>query len=187
MKYFIQKIKIKIGLAILKLDRVLNALAENIGLMGWVSMYGTLSIKHIKADGTIKNYGIVSCKKVTNEFVNYLAGIMETDATTIGDFKYHISGTGTTAEANTQTALVTPIGTAREVGTQTSSTNTYTSVATITYSDTYAVTEHAIFNTVYTSAQADGTLLDRSVFAAVNVVSGESVQFTYVLTINSEA
>ena len=187
MRYFIQRLKLKIGLAILKLDRQLNKLAEGVGLMGWVSMYGTLSIKHNKLDGSIVDYGIVSRKKVTDEFVAYLAGIMKTDAPTIGDFKYHISGTGDTAENKNQTELVTPIGTARTVGDQDNSTNTYISVATISYTDTLAVTEHAIFNTVYTSAQTDGTLLDRSLFSAVNVVSGESIQFTYTLTINAES
>lgn len=182
-----QKLKVKLGMAILKLDRQLNRLAENIGNMGWLSMYGTLSIKHIKANGDIKDYGIVSRKKVTDEFVAYLAAIMVTDATTIGDFKYHISGTGTTAENANQTQLVTPIGTARTVGDQSSSTNTYTSVATIAYTDTLAVTEHAIFNAAYTSAQTDGILLDRSVFSAVNIISGESIVFTYSLTISAEA
>jgi hypothetical protein len=187
LELIIQKLKLGIGFTILKVDRWLNRIANLIGNMGWLSMYGTLSIKHIKANGKVIDYGIVSCKKVTDEFVAYLAGIMVTDATTIGDFKYHISGTGTTAENNDHVELVTPIGTARTVGDQNSSTNTYISVATIAYTDTLAVTEHAIFNTVYTSAQADGTLLDRSLFAAVNVISGDSIQFSYTLTISPEA
>ena len=184
---FIQKLKIKIGFAILKIDKWLNSVANGIGLMGWTIMYGTLAIKHIKANGDIVDYGIVSCKKVTTEFVNYLAAIMVTDATSVGDFKYHISGTGTTAEANTDTALVTPIGTARTVGNQSSATNAYTSVATIAYTGTSAVTEHAIYNEAYVSAQTDGTLLDRSVFAAINVVNLDSIAFTYTLTISAEA
>ena len=187
MKYFKQKVKTNIGLSILKFGRQLSKLAGNMGNMGWVSMYGTLAVKHTKADGSIVDYGIVSCKKVTTEFAAYLAAIMVTDASTIGDFKYHISGTGTTAEANSQTELVTPIGTARTVGDQNNSTNTYISVATVAYTDTAAVTEHAIFNAAYTSAQADGTLLDRSVFAAINVVNGDSIVFTYTLTISAEA
>lgn len=184
---FKQKLKIKIGLTILRIDRWLNYIAERIGNMGWLSMYGTLSIKHIKTDGTITDYGIVSCKKVTTEFVNQLAIWFVTDATASGDFKYHISGTGTTAEANTDTALVTPIGTARTVGNQSSSTNTYISVATIAYTGTSAVTEHAIFNEAYAAAQTDGILLDRSVFAAINVISGDQITFTYTLTISPEA
>lgn len=189
MKYFMQKLKIKLGFAILKFDRYLNKLAENVGLMGWCSMYGTLAIKHFKADGTVKDYGIVSCKKVTDEFVAFLTDQLQTEDSTIGDFKYHISGTGTTAENNDDTALVTPIGTARTVGTQTEGASAwiYSSVATIAYTGTSAVTEHAIFNTAYTSAQTDGVLMDRSVFSAVNVVSGDSITFTYQLTNTAEA
>jgi len=182
-----QRLKLGIGFTILKVSRQLNKIAELIGNMGWVSMYGTLSAKHIKSDGSIIDYGVVSCKKVTDEFVEYLALIMKTDATSIGDFKYHISGTGTTAENNDHTALVTPIGTARTVGDQNNSSNTYISVATIAYTDTYAVTEHAIYNEAYVSAQADGILLDRSLFSAINVVNGDSIAFTYTLTISPEA
>lgn len=188
IKLFKQRLKVKIGLFILKIDRLLNTIAGFIGNMGWLSMYGTLSIKHIKANGDIRDYGIVSCKKVTTEYVNYLAGIHVTDATTIGDFKYHKSGTGTTAENITDTGIETGAeGTARDVGDQNSSTNTYISVATIAYTGTLAITEHVIHNTVYTSATTDGTLLDRSVFAAINVVNGDSIQFTYTLTISAEA
>lgn len=183
-----QKLKIKIGLFILKIDRWLNSIAERVGNLGWLSMYGTLSAKHIKANGKTVDYGIVSMKKVTTEFVQYLAGIMETDATTIGDFKYHKSGTGTTAENIADVSIETGAeGTARDVGNQSSSTNTYISVATISYTGNLAITEHVIHNTVYTSATTDGILLDRSVFSAINVVSGDSIQFTYTLTISAEA
>ncbi len=182
-----QKLKIKLGLAILGIDRRLNKFAEHVGNMGWLSMYGTLSIKHNKVDGSVVDYGIVTCKKITDEYVTYLALMHTTDSTAIGDFKYHISGTGTTAENNDHVELVTPIGTARTAGDQTSSTNTYISVAIIAYTDTLAVTEHGLFNTVYTSAQTDGTLMDRHLFSAINVISGDSVTYTYTLTISPEA
>ncbi len=151
---------------------------------------GGLSIVHTRySDGRSINYGLVSRAKVTAEFVNYLTDILQTDATTIGDFKYHLSGTDATAEANTHTSLLAAIGTARVVGTQTegASANIYRSVATITYTDTAAVTEHGIFNADYSASQADGTLLDRSKFDAVNCVSGDTVTFTYELTNTAEA
>lgn len=183
----LQKIKIKIGLCILRIDRWLNSIAERIGLMGWMSMYGTLSIKHIKANGDIKDYGIVACKKVTTEFVNFMVDQLQTETSAWGDFKYHLSGTGTTGENKTDTQLETPIGTSREAGTQTEDDpDDYQSVATISYSGTYAVTEHGIFNEQYSASQADGVLMDRSVFAAVNVTSGDSIQFTYTLNCAAE-
>jgi len=60
------------------------------------------------------------------------------------------------------------------------SANIYQSVATITYSNSYSITEHGIF-----SAQTDGILLDRSKFNAINVDPNDSIRFTYKLTVNS--
>jgi len=149
---------------------------------------GILAAKLHRGD-KVYDFGVVSRAKVTTEFVNYLVDILQTDATTIGDFKYQISGTGVGTESNTDVSLGTAIGTARTTGTQVegASANIYRSVATISYTAGAAVTEHAIFNAAYASGQDDGILLDRSVFAAINVVSGDSIEFTYELTVNAEA
>ena len=133
-----------------------------------------------------KDYGVISRKKVTGAFVTDIVANLVTDSTAFGDYKYHDAGTGSTAEANTQTALVTPFGGSRVAGTQvaggTSTAPTYTSVATIPFTSTLAIVEHAIFN-----ASSSGTMMDRSLFSAINVVNGDSIQFTYVVTINAEA
>ena len=71
-------------------------------------------------------------KCITTAYVNYLALMHQTDATGIGDFKYHDSGTGTGDEAVGDTGLGTPWGGSRDEGTQVATTNTYTSVATTT-------------------------------------------------------
>ena len=145
-----------------------------------------LSAVVYRADGRVEKLGTISKKKVTGAFVTDIVANMVTDTTVFGDYKYHDCGTGTTAEANTQTALVTAFGGARVAGTQvaggTAAAPTYTSVATISFTSTLAITEHGVFN-----ASTAGTLLDRSVFTAVNVVNGDSIQFTYVMTINAEA
>lgn len=145
-----------------------------------------LSAVLIHADGSREDLGVIATKKVTGAFVTDIVANMVTDTTAFGDYKYHDCGTGSTAEANTQTALVTPYGGARATGTQvaggTSTAPTYTSVATVSFSGTFAIVEHAIFN-----ASSSATMLDRSLFSAVNVVSGDSIQFTYVLTLNAEA
>ena len=144
------------------------------------------AIHYDKYGNVIKDYGVISRKKVTGAFVTDIVANMVTDTTAFGDYKYHDCGTGSTAEANTQTALVTPFGGARVAGTQvaggTATAPTYTSVATISFTSTLAIVEHAIFN-----ASTVGTMLDRSLFAAINVVSGDSIQFSYILTINAEA
>ena len=151
---------------------------------------GGLYLKHTRySDGKTVNYGLVSRAKVTAEFVNFMVAQLQTETSVFGDFKYHISGSDATAEANTHTSLLGAIGTARVSGTQTegASAYIYRSVATITYTQTVAVTEHGISNTAYTSSQADGVLLDRSTFTAVNVVSGDTIAYTYELTCTAEA
>lgn len=151
-----------------------------------------LSAVVIHADGTRKNYGIIARKKVVDAFVQDICNCLAVTApynastTAFQAYKYHACGTGTTAESNTQTALVTDSGVARATGTQvsggSSTARTYTSVATMSFVSSLAITEHAVFN-----ASTSGTMLDRSVFSAINVISGDSIQFTYVLTINAEA
>lgn len=151
-------------------------------MIGTAALFAVL----IHADGTREDLGQIASKKVTGAFVTDIVANMVTDTTAFGDYKYHDCGEGSTAEANTQTALVTPFGGSRVAGTQvaggTGTAPTYTSVATINFTGTKAIVEHAVFN-----ASSSGTMLDRSVFSAVNVVNGDSIQFTYVLTLNAEA
>jgi hypothetical protein len=120
---------------------------------------------------------VVRNKVITTAYVTFLALMHQTDATTIGDFKYHDSGIGTGDEAVGDTGLGTPWSGARDVGTQVASTNTYTSVATTTYNTTKAITEHGLFN-----ASTSVTLMDRTKFAAINVVDTNQIQWTFVIT-----
>ena len=173
--------QVKEGIVQVKKDKLSRTISSK------SSIQATLGAVLIR-NGERYNFGTICERKVTTEFVEFLVDQLQTETSAIGDFKYHLSGTGVGAEAVSDTALGTPIGTAREVGTQAegATAEIYRSVATIAYTDTYAVTEHAIFNEAYVSAQADGILLDRSVFAAINVVSGDSVEFTYELTVQDE-
>lgn len=119
---------------------------------------------------------------VTTAGVVYMAADMAGGANDISAFNWHGSGTGTTAAAIGDTALQTPAGPARQSGTQTTpgSTNVYQTVATLAYTSTLAITEWGLF-----SAVTSGTLWDRKVFTAINVVNGDSIQFTYQLTITA--
>lgn len=147
-------------------------------LTGIPTLTGELSARLIKADGQIIDYGSLSHRVVTTAFVNFLVDQLQTETSVFGDFKFHDGGVGTTAENITDTGIETTDGEARATGTQTeSASNAYRSVGTIAYTTTKAVTEHGLFN----DATA-GTLMDRSVFAAINVVNGDSIEFTYTLT-----
>lgn len=145
----------------------------------------TAELSAVKIDGKTGqriDYGIVSRRVVTNAFVNFVVDNLQVDTTEIGDFKFHDSGIGTTAENAADTAIETSDGESRATGSQTegASANIYKSVGTIAYTTTKAITEHGVF-----SQSTGATLVDRSVFSAINVVNGDSIEFTYQLTLNS--
>ena len=123
---------------------------------------------------------------VTVAGVKYMASDFASGGVTptISGFKFHDSGIGITAAANTDTAIQTPPSPqparVSGAGTTPGATNIYQTVATIAYTGTNAITEWGLF-----SALTSGTLWDRRVFSAINVASGDSVQFTYSLTIPS--
>lgn len=161
-----------------------------VGLFGWLLghgymrlfgapvLLGRLEARLLRKDGSVVNYGTLGFRVVTTAFVSFLTDQLQTEDSTIGDFKYHDSGVGTTAEANGDTGIETTDGESRATGTQTEASATaYRSVATISYTTTKAITEHGLFNSATT-----GTLMDRTVFSAINVVNGDSIQFTYTLT-----
>lgn len=154
--------------------------------------YGQLFLTHLLASGERTDYGLASLRVVTTTGVRFVADDFNAGATDITTLKYHGIGTGTAAEAAADTALGTESTTAlnpastRATGTQASATvsanATYTTVGTLTAGSAIAATEHGIFSQ---SATGGGTLLDRSVFSVVNLAVGDSLQATYVLTLNS--
>lgn len=97
-------------------------------------------------------------------------------------FTYIAIGTGTGAEALTDTALGTEIttnGGARAAATASRVTtdvanDTAQLVLTYNFTGSFAVTESGVFN----DASA-GTMLARKVFSAINVASGDSLQITW--------
>lgn len=154
---------------------------------GMPFMYGALWLKRIRGGDIVEDLGLASLRVVTTAGVTYIAADIAGGASDSNLFKFHGFGTGGTAEASGDTALVTELTTqynpdnTRPTGSQASATNTYTTVATLTPDSggTIAVTEHGIF-----TATSAGTLLDRSLFSAVNLVAGsDSLQATYVLTL----
>lgn len=148
---------------------------------GDITPVGRLYARVIRENGNhVRDLGLISTKVVTDAGVAYLVDALQ-NLTEPENFKYHGSGTGTTAEAASQTALVTEVA-SRATGSQTegASANIYRTVGTVSYTSTLAITEHGLF-----SASSAGTMLDRSVFSAINVVNGDSIEFTYDLTLPS--
>lgn len=132
------------------------------------------------------DYGEVAHHVVTTAGVNYLVDAWQ-NIVELENLKYHGVGTGTNAEAVGDTALQTESTTilnpdnTRATGTTTegASANIFRTVGTPTFDGAGAITEHGIFST---AATGTGVLWDRSVFAAINVASGDSIQFTMDLT-----
>ena len=159
-------------------------------LFGLVYLESSLRLRLIRGDGTIIDFGIVGRRVVTTVGVNFIVDAFQ-NLVELENLKYHGFGTGTTAEAAGDTALVTELTTeyvtnsTRPTGTTTegATANIYRTVATLSPDSggTLAITEHGVF-----SASSAGTLLDRTKFTAVNLVAGsDSLQATYELTFTS--
>lgn len=157
-------------------------------LMRIPHFYGQVSLVKI-INGRAVDLGLASLRVVTTAGVGYIVdsfqGTVEPE-----NMRYHGFGTGTTAEAVGDTALVTELTTqyaadnTRPTGSQTegASANIFRTVATLApdTGGTIAITEHGIFSQ---AATGGGVLLDRSVFSAVNLVAGsDTLQVTYDLT-----
>lgn len=160
------------------------------GLLGTgVIGVGRLYVSVLRARGGVEHRGLVSTKLVTNAGVAFLVDDWDNSATDMTTFNFHGCGTGNTAEAAGDTALVTESTTAlnpdstRATGTKSQpSANILRSVGTVTFDASAAIVEHGLFSQ---AATGGGTLWDRSVFAVINVASGDSIQFTYEGTMSA--
>jgi hypothetical protein len=150
---------------------------------------GALFLTVRRADGSLLDYGLASLRVITTAGVTEVATrFAGTSAASIANFKFHALGTGTNAEAIGDTALQTELTTeynpdnTRATGSQSASTNTYSTTGTNTVDASAAVTEHGILTQ---AATGGGTLLDRSKFTVINLSSGDSLQSAYTLTLSA--
>ena len=155
---------------------------------GVMTAVGSLDVVLIKASGERIYYGTVGYRVITSAGVAHIVDAWQ-NAVEVENLKYHGCGTGTTAEASGDTALVAESTTVlnpdstRATGTQTeTSANVLKSVGTVTFDDSAAITEHGLFSQ---AATGGGTLWDRTVFSAVNVIAGESISFEYSATLSA--
>lgn len=169
---------------------IYNWLAKQFSaLTGIPTITSELALRLFKANGEVIDYGVVSRRVVTDAGVAFLVDDWDNNGQDISTLNFHGMGTGTTAEAAGDTALVTESTTAlnpdstRATGTRSQpAANQYRTVGTLTFDASAAITEHGIFSQ---AATGGGTLWDRSVFSAINVASGDSIQATYTCTVSS--
>jgi hypothetical protein len=168
---------------------IANALAHGLtAITGIPTITSELAVQVIRRDGRRINYGVVSRRVVTNNGVAYIVDAWQ-NSVELENMKYHGCGTGTTAEAAGDSALVTESTTAlnpdstRATGTQTElATHQLTSTGVVTFDNSAAITEHGLFSQ---AATGGGVLFDRSVFSAINVASGDSISFAYTVSFSS--
>lgn len=151
-------------------------------------MYGALWLKVFRENGSVEDLGLASLRVVTNNGVGFIVdawgGTVEMEI-----MKYHGLGTGGTAEAAGDSALVTEL-TTQYIADNTRATgslaeaaaNIFRTVGTNTVDASAAITEHGIFSQ---AATGGGVLFDRSLFSVVNLASGDSLQSTYDATFTS--
>ena len=126
-----------------------------------------------------QSLGILSTKVITDAFVEYVVDELQSSTGGIANFRYHAAGIGAGAEAQTQTALVSEVA-SRATGTRQegASANIYKSVGVVNFGASFAIIEHGLFR-----ATSGDIMADRSLFAAINVGNGDSIEFTYELTL----
>jgi len=148
-----------------------------------MSLKGRLILKHTRDGRVIKSEVIDNL--VVNVGKAEVAGLI--NEVTSGGFTYLAIGTGATAPAATDTALVAEIttgGGARALATCSRVTTTVTNdtakmVKEWTFSASFSITESAPFD-----AASAGVMLARQVFSAYNVVSGDKFEVTWQVAVS---
>lgn len=163
---------------------LVRGLMKGTGVLGVARLHATV----YRADGSREHLGLLSTRFVTDTGVGFIVDAFQ-NLVELENMKYHGVGTGTNAENQTDSALQTEsttvltVDSTRATGTTTEvAANQYRTVATVSFDGTAAITEHGVLSQ---AATGGGVLLDRSVFSAINVVSGDSIQFTYTLTFSA--
>lgn len=160
--------------------------------LGIPTLYGALDLTAIYKLGTPQEvvipYGLASLRVVTTAGVGFIADAFQ-GLTELENMKFHGLGTGSTTEDPADTALVAELsteytGNIRATGnlTEGASGNIFHTEATNTLDGTpgAALREHGVF-----SAASGGVLLDRSVFAAINLSAGDGLLSKYELTLSA--
>lgn len=162
-----------------------RGITEGLGVVGVGRLYASV----IRRDGSIEHFGLLCTRLITDNGVAFIVDDWDTGTTEIANLNYHGCGTGTNAEAQADAALQTESTTilnpdsTRATGTKSQpAANQLRSVGTVTFDGSGAITEHGLFSQ---AATGGGTLWDRSQFSAINVASGDSIQFTYTCTLSA--
>lgn len=163
-----------------------RSVARRLGLpYFWSQLY----LRVLKGDGRQFDLGLVGINQVVDNGVGFIVDAFQ-NIVELETMNKHGIGTGATAEGSTETDLVTELTTqyttdnTRATGTtaEGATANIYQTVATNGVDATVALREHGIFDN---ATVGSGVLLDRTLYALINLDSGDSLESTYELTLNS--
>jgi hypothetical protein len=158
-------------------------------------LYAKKTTRH----GEVIDYGLQSKKLITNRgmitLLKALGAFHNDDNNFARSYLWsiaigHTSGTGTNPESFTDTALQSPIQTAPVNASTynyffdtTSQIYRLRSIATLSYSASATVSEHAVWS--YNVSVSAWHFFDRSVLATpIKVVNGDTITFTYILELS---
>lgn len=143
-----------------------------------VGLKGHINLKLYDADGNLKSE-VDKDNVVVTAGKNFTAAWLAATSQADPYMNYIALGTGTTSATTGDTTLETEIGT-RVAGTISDSTNVWTNQATFGPGvSTGAITEAGIF-----SASSGGTMLARQTFAVQNKLAGDTIVFTWNVTLS---
>lgn len=143
-----------------------------------LKLHGALTLMLTKADGTVE----VTQKDniIVDVGFDFIADAIGKSATRPAVMGYTAIGTGTTAAASGQTALVTEIDRNAATYAHTAGTKVFTLTSSFPAGDgTGALTEAGIFN-----AASVGTMFDRVVFPVVNKGVDDSLTTVFTFTLS---
>ena len=144
-------------------------------------MHDTLWAKHYDKNGKLLSKRCLGHNLVVDDGMEYLVDAWQ-NSVELETAKYHDTGIGVTGEAAGDSGMETATGFTRATGSLTEGDNAkeFKSVGTVSCTATKAVTEWGLF-----SAVTVGILIARKVFAAISVVNGDSIEFTWECQLSS--
>jgi hypothetical protein len=148
-----------------------------------IKIFGTLSIKLVDENGKLKENREIKNLVVNSGKAFIAQSMLKTTANTPAAVTHIGVGTGVTAAAAADTALVTEIGT-RQTVTPTNVTTTVTNDSAQYVASfgagiaTGALTEAGLFN-----ASTAGTMVCRTVFSVINKGANDTLTITWKVTV----
>jgi hypothetical protein len=143
-----------------------------------MQLHGSMTLLITRANGDIET--VHKDNIIVNVGFDFIADSIGKATSRPGVMAYIALGTGTTAAAATQTALVTEIDRNAATYAHTAGTKTFTFTAAFAAGDaTGAITESGVFN-----AATGGTMLDRVVFPVVNKGVDDSLTAVFTFTMS---